>query len=46
MGYQFALEIQWEFRTQHGNFEPAIITFGTEDVSVHRECKFFCALYK
>lgn len=45
-GYQFALEIQWEFRTQHGNIEPAISTFATGGVDVHRECKFIYALYK
>lgn len=43
---QFVLEIQWEFRIQHGNFESAISTLGTGDKGVHRECKFIYALLK
>lgn len=45
MGYQFALEIQQEYRTHHENFEPTNDTLRTGDMGVHSEGKFVYNLY-
>lgn len=46
MGCQLGHEIHWEFRDQHGSFEPDLSTFGTGDEGVHREYKHIYVLYK